>query len=337
MTKSSVSIIIPTYNRAPTILRAVASALQQCEDHDEVIVIDDGSTDDTEQVLKPYMEKIMYCRVQNGGVGYARNIGLNTAKNEYIAFLDSDDEWLPGKLSLQKRLLDAKPELVFCFSKLVEKHPDGKTRKVIVHEDLGERLIGPGVSLSTIANVPNKWGNVSVHIGDLYLTQMNYICVQVNTTLSRRKFLADDIRFSEDLSYHEDWEFFSRLARKGLVAYLDCETAIQHYHHLPQLTDATKIHVLNQRLIVLDRVWGEDGEFLDVHGDAFQKRKREVQLDLLEALLGREMFREIREIIRNIKHPPFKYRCILYIPDAVAKILLILYRKIKHSASHGFT
>ena len=284
MTKTAVSIIIPTYNRAPTILRAVASALQQCAEHDEVIVIDDGSTDDTEQVLEPFMERIRYHRVQNGGVGYARNIGLNTAKNEFIAFLDSDDEWLPGKLALQRTLLDAKPELAFCFSGLVEMHPDGKARRAIAHEGLGERLIGPGVPLSTLIDAPHEWENISVHIGDLYLTQLNTICVQVNTTLSRRTFLADDIRFAEDLSYHEDWEFFSRLARKGPVAYLDFETAIQHYHHLPQLTDATLIHVLNQRLNVLDRVWGEDGEFLKIHREAFQKRKKEVQYGLLEAL-----------------------------------------------------
>jgi glycosyltransferase involved in cell wall biosynthesis len=334
MVKSAVSVIIPTFNRAPMIARAVGSALNQCKEKDEVIVIDDGSTDDTEQALQIFMGRIKYHRVQNGGVGYARNIGLKIAKNGFVAFLDSDDEWIPGKLSLQRNLLDARPDLAFCFSDFVNIDPEGREQKrALAHfceiENLGERLIGPRVPLSTIIEIADEWKGVGLHIGDLYLVQMNIFCVQVNTVLLRREFIGDHIRFSEDLSYHEDWEFFSRLSRQRLVAYLDCETAKMHHHHLPRLTKTTMINVYNQRLKVLSRVWGEDEEFLDAHNNDFQRRKREQLLGLLEELSDKGMFKESREVMKNVKNPPIKYICIYYLPDAVVHVLLFLYQKIK--------
>src|SRR5271169_6309691 len=103
-----VSVVIPTYNRAHLVCRAVDSALAQCLDGDEVIVVDDGSTDNTEAALAPYGSRIVHLRVPNGGAGKARNIGVKAASNPLIAFLDSDDEWMKGKLEIQRTLMQAR-------------------------------------------------------------------------------------------------------------------------------------------------------------------------------------------------------------------------------------
>jgi len=99
--KPLVSVVIPTYNGASYIREAVDSALAQKYQPLEVIVVDDGSTDNTEDVLKPVMGRIRYIKKANGGPAGARNAGIKEAKGEFIAFLDGDDVWEPHKLTWQ--------------------------------------------------------------------------------------------------------------------------------------------------------------------------------------------------------------------------------------------
>ena len=116
MNELSVSAIIPTYNRAHLVGRAIKSVLASIRDGDEVIVVDDGSTDDTEPVVRAFGERITYVRSSNGGAGRARNIGVSIAKHPLLAFLDSDDEWIPGELEWKRRILEARGDVLFCFS-----------------------------------------------------------------------------------------------------------------------------------------------------------------------------------------------------------------------------
>ncbi|MBF6559877.1 MAG: glycosyltransferase family 2 protein [Candidatus Binataceae bacterium] len=110
-----VSTIIPAYNGAATIRAAIDSALAQEFDGHEVIVVDDGSTDSTAQVLVEYDARIRVIHQPNRGVGAARNAGIALAQGEYIAFLDADDVWLAGHVSALAGALDANPEAVLAF------------------------------------------------------------------------------------------------------------------------------------------------------------------------------------------------------------------------------
>jgi len=101
-----VTIIIPTYNAAPFIERAIDSILAQTYTDYEIFVIDDGSTDNTKTILEQYGNRITYILQSNQGVAIARNYGIMNSRSEYIAFLDSDDQWLPEKLKLQTRILE---------------------------------------------------------------------------------------------------------------------------------------------------------------------------------------------------------------------------------------
>ena len=101
-TKPTVSVIIPTYNRANMIVPCIESVLAQSYPVNEIIVIDDGSTDDTIEQLEVYKEKLIILKTNTqSGAQAARNIGIKAAKSEWIAFLDSDDEWLPNKMEKQ--------------------------------------------------------------------------------------------------------------------------------------------------------------------------------------------------------------------------------------------
>lgn len=115
----TVSVIIPTYNRAHLVKEAIDSVLSQTYRDFEIIVVDDGSTDGTEQVLAPYKDKIIYIYQENQGGAVARNTGIKAARGKYIAFLDSDDLWFPQKLEKQVNVLNNQKEYAVVYSNLI--------------------------------------------------------------------------------------------------------------------------------------------------------------------------------------------------------------------------
>ena len=113
-----ISVIIPTYNRAQTLLKALATVAQQTFADYEIIIVDDGGTDDTEDRVKDrYGERIAYIKKQqNAGLSAARNTGIREARGTYIALLDDDDEWLPEKLALQIKLIQQDATIGLCIA-----------------------------------------------------------------------------------------------------------------------------------------------------------------------------------------------------------------------------
>jgi glycosyltransferase involved in cell wall biosynthesis len=109
-----ISVVIPAFNAGGFIRRAIDSVLSQTYLDYEIIVVDDGSTDNTAEVVKSYSSKVRYIYQKNAGDGPARNTGIAAAKGDWIAFLDHDDEWLPEKLQLQIDLLNRHPDLRWC-------------------------------------------------------------------------------------------------------------------------------------------------------------------------------------------------------------------------------
>jgi len=117
--RCSVSIVIPTYNRAGLLSRTIQSVLNQTYQDFEIIIVDDGSTDKTEEVVKSFnSKKIFYNRhEENKGANAARNTGIKASRGEYIAFQDSGDEWLPQKLERQMKVFEnASPEVGVVYT-----------------------------------------------------------------------------------------------------------------------------------------------------------------------------------------------------------------------------
>jgi glycosyltransferase involved in cell wall biosynthesis len=110
-----VSVIIPTYNRSARVKRAIDSALAQTWEQVEIVVVDDGSTDDTSDVLAGYGDRIIAIRQENKGVATARNTAMQAAQGDYFAFLDSDDIWAPWKLDLQMAAFAHDPRIVLAY------------------------------------------------------------------------------------------------------------------------------------------------------------------------------------------------------------------------------
>lgn len=124
-----VSVIIPTYNRAHFVIEAIESVLNQTFQDFEIIVVDDGSTDNTREALKKFGSKIRYTYQENRGVAAARNTGIRAAKGEFIAFLDHDDLWLPDKLSIQMDAFSKNKEVGLVYTDCVAFDKEGKLPK----------------------------------------------------------------------------------------------------------------------------------------------------------------------------------------------------------------
>lgn len=128
-----ISVIIPAYNAAAYIERALRSVLNQTHAADEVIVVDDGSSDNTADILKKYQNQIISIRQPNAGVGAARNTGIRAASGDWIAFLDADDEWLPEKLELQCAYHREHPDIIWSSANYYRCHCSKNHRRT---EDL---------------------------------------------------------------------------------------------------------------------------------------------------------------------------------------------------------
>src|SRR5262245_37453075 len=119
------SVVIPTYNRARFVTKAIDSALAQGEEC-EVIVVDDGSTDDTSASLSVYCDRVKYLYQANAGVSRARNAGIEVARGEWITFLDSDDEWLPNFLAQHLEACDKNRDLAATIMNVVNCREEGR-------------------------------------------------------------------------------------------------------------------------------------------------------------------------------------------------------------------
>ena len=156
-----VSIVVPTYNREKELGRAIHSILQQTYVKYEIIIVDDGSTDHTMDAVQQFEDdRIRYIRLeQNQGAGHARNVGIQEARYDYIAFLDSDDEWLPDKLRIQMaKLLSSEEKLgmVYCRMGGRQRHsnarficPPMELRREVLEGELFDKLL-----LSNVIGTP---------------------------------------------------------------------------------------------------------------------------------------------------------------------------------------
>ena len=227
MTNSpTVSVIIPTYNRAPMVAETVRSAAAQSHAPLEIIVVDDGSTDDTAAVLQT-LTGVTVVRRANGGVAAARNSGVEIATGEWLAFLDCEDLWEPNKLELQLRILGANPALDWCISDctLIDRtgRPTGNGQGFRrVFPVFSESGLDPETyfarSLETLPTVAGAEG-IRAFAGDMFRLLFNGNIVLPSSAVVRRSAFNQVGRFDPEFRLAEETEFFHRLsaAHRGAV------------------------------------------------------------------------------------------------------------------------
>ena len=348
MEELAVSVIIPTYNRAPLVTRAIESALAAIAPGDEIIVVDDGSTDSTEEALAAYGDRIRYVRIPHSGAGAARNHGMQEARNPLVAFLDSDDEWMPDKLLLQRALMKACPDVSWCFSDLAARKAGERDIPKLVTRKLNrcrrreradprlmphgfDKLLGPGFSFSSMASLPAGREDFLVYVGDTYPSLMETQYISIITVLVRRDLAEKALRFSEDLPVWVDWEGLGRLARTGPGAYLDCETAWLWRHGGARLTDANALIRATTIIRVLERVWGTDPVFLAQHEDRLRAKLCALHLQKARSLMRQGQMQQARQELRLAGDGRLLRRLLATLPGPFVRGVLGIYDRLKRA------
>lgn len=340
MNSPAVSVIIPTYNRAHLIGRAIESALNACAEEDDIIVVDDGSTDDTARVLSTYGERIRYFKTENQGLASARNFGIRQSDKDLVAFLDDDDEWIPEKLTLQRRIMQARPDVLFCFSNFYSLFSNGKRRDHCVFNwgqdvQCWQTVTGTaGEPYSSIAELPETIDEFKVYIGDIYYHQMLDDYVLPTTMVVRRTPDFDPACFVEGLRFLESWTYSSHLARLGTAAYLDMDTACQHGHDGPRLTDAPTLLQIAAKVRVLEGQWGQDDAFLARHGARFYRRLDDERLLLIKELIASVKLRQARQELAKLHGTaPALLRTLARMPGALVRLVFLARSAAKNAVN----
>lgn len=328
-----VSTIIPTYNRAVFLGAAIDSVLSQMVPGDELIVVDDGSEDGTPDVLRKYGSRVTALVGGHGGAGRARNIGIAHARNDLVAFLDSDDVWLPQKLALQRAFMERRPEVLFSFTNFEVELRDGSVRSRYL--DLWQRDhvswdegFGRGRAYSDVAPLPEGVANFQVHEVDLYPLQLTGYYVLTDTLVARRKDAGDALRFAEDLKTYEDLECFYRLSQRGRAAYLDVETARQRDHPHDRLSQRDQLEKIDARIALVRRVWGADAEFLQDHAGAYRQALDRLLVQRAGLLLSQGTHAEARLTLAEVTSPPLHLALLSALPPGLARAALTLRRRL---------
>ena len=246
MSSPRVSIIIPTFNRAALIRRAVDSVESQSFSDWELIVVDDGSSDDTAAVVESYRQRLgdrlRFVTRSRGGSSAARNTGIDMARGEFVAFLDSDDEFLPDKLARQLALFDVAPELGMVYSDLAFVNLAG------VRHDSAFTECWP-----LARQVPTRRVGANLHVctGDLTDWLVRGYLISTIVGMVRRSVLGNAVRFLEGQWYSEEWLFYVDVARRCRCGYVDEPLSL--HHHVAQSLSRTSVsrNLVNQRALFI--------------------------------------------------------------------------------------
>jgi len=208
-----ISVIVPMYNCARFIREALASIQAQSHPPDEIIVVDDGSTDETAAIVTQIVDsRISFHRKDNGGAASARNVGLSVASGDYIAFLDADDRWHPEMLKTTVGLLNGAPEAAFCFTNFERfAEPSGASLgdQFRYYHQLADLVVQPGPLPETFV-VAGEAFQALISFGDFpAFTQ---------AMLFRRRSIGD-LHFDPALRRCDDLAFTLRAALTGAVAF----------------------------------------------------------------------------------------------------------------------
>lgn len=284
-----VSVIIPTYNRAYCILNALESIFNQTFSDYEVIVVDDGSTDNTKQVLEKYSDKITYIYQQNKGQASARNNGIRNSKGEYIAFLDSDDEWLPERLKSGADILDSNKDVYLLFSDMY------RTKKGSVLKDTYFGLYKPCRGFV---------------FKELYFQDF----IPTSSVIIRKECFLKQGYFDEFLPLCEDYDMWLRIAPFYKFEYIDKPLVIYRYNM--HQSSSNIIEGLKNQIIVLENAKMNNSKLIQEFRKKANVRMASVSYLLCRYLVKDRRYKEaIKEIRSGIKFNylnPKMYLLIIY-------------------------
>jgi glycosyltransferase involved in cell wall biosynthesis len=227
--KPKVSIIIPTYNAARFIESAIKSVIHQTFTNNEIIVVDDGSTDNTKGILKKHVENksIIYIRQENSGPAAARNNGIKAATGELVCFLDADDLLRPNSIEHRLRVFKRHHEVGVVFTDFRKIFWKSTKEKDFVDDDIRQSNFLKTISTECIKRKDN---NIYVFNTNIFYELIVSNFIFTGTVMMRRDIFDEVGFFDESLMIAEDHDLWLRASRKYNMAFLHIDTATYRFH-----------------------------------------------------------------------------------------------------------
>ena len=207
---ADISIVIPTYNRCELLKRAIKSVLTQSIKTKEIIIVDNGSTDNTYEMISLLFPEITYIHEKRRGVSLARNLGIKNCNSQWIAFLDSDDAWEPQKLEKQ----------LFFTNNINKKF----------------RLIHTNETWYKNEKLQNQKRKHEKSGGDIFQKSLEFCCISPSSAFIKKEVFDDYGSFDESLEVCEDYDMWIRITAKEEVGFLDNPLVIKNRGHDDQLS-----------------------------------------------------------------------------------------------------
>lgn len=286
-----VSVIIGAYNSARHIGQTIDTMLAQTYRPLELIVVDDGSTDNTWQVLQSYGDRIVAVRQANGGVPAARNTGLEHARGEFIALMDHDDLCMPERIAVQIALLDQHPEVGLCcteFSAFSDKGPIAERYSPYYYAQCAAERGGAAAqfprktSLDVAACLPvpaSSPVNVPVYMGSVYDTMACGNFAHPPTVLFRAALVDQIGGFDPAARLSTDWDWLVRAARVTDFAYIDRPLLNYRRSNTQISSERYNKNASVDVVRVAQRIAARDPELMRRRGTALRKLLSEVTID----------------------------------------------------------
>jgi glycosyltransferase involved in cell wall biosynthesis len=292
----TVTVIITTFNRSSLVVEAIDSVFAQTFRDFELIVVNDGSTDDTRAVLDRFGDRIRCIHQPNSGLNAARNAAIDAARGKYFALLDDDDLWEPRKLEIGVKLLERFPR-AFAFSNFailrggVRITRDGLRTWHCDVRDWSEifpakhTLSAADLGLEQTAAQPGA-ERFDVFEGDIYEASLPAPWVLPAASLVRRSAVPQGLRFNAADSTCGDWEYFARLSKAGGCVFVDTDAAVNRSHEdAVRLTRLPRPLQLSRRVAMIERVWCADAECMARSGARVSATLHECLVKLARARL----------------------------------------------------
>ena len=348
-----VSVVIPTYNRAYCLSRAIDSALLQTHRNLEIVIIDDGSRDNTRDVVQErygHEKRVKYFYQNNTGVSGARNHGMAEAQGDFVALLDSDDVWFPWKLEAQLAVFRAFPEAGMVWTDMEAIDPDSRVLNArylrtmysayrwFASQDLFERSARLADQAPAL---PEAVRDVSAYFGDIYSPMIMGNLVHTSTVLMRRERMQRVGDFVSKYTHGgEDYHFHLRTCREGPVAFLDAASIQYQLGFADQITRPES--QINFATSFLETIQTE----LAAHRDRIHLPESMIRSVLAEAhgWLGHVLVQQgdklaaRRHFMKSLRQRPFfwpvwRQLFVTSLPDCVVGPLRRIHRGIFSSAA----
>jgi glycosyltransferase involved in cell wall biosynthesis len=315
MSSRLVSVIVPTYNRALDCRKAVESVLRQTHPEVEALVVDDGSKDDTRDAVAKLDPRVRYVFQENAGVVAARNRGLAEARGDFVAFLDSDDQFLPWKLEAQLAVLDAHPRAGMVWTDMTAVDPEGREleRRHLATMYHAYRQFDRAARLAAGKSLAEMWPTCPPDLAasrsfeaDLGAQMFLGNLVHTSTVLLRRERQAAVGLFDAGLPKSgEDYDYHYRTCRKGPVAYLDVASVLYRVGAADQLTaDRYLAFMARNTLRTVSRALEESGGRVALPADQVRARMAAVHLRVGRAELDGDPRVARRHLLASLRWKP---------------------------------